>query len=648
MSVAAAKRTVASILVATMLASISLASGSVTAAEGPGPAAFVPVQPCRLLDTRIGPGTTIPAAGTLDVQVIDRCGVGDSAVAAALTVTVVRPESNGFLTLFPLGAAQPDTSSITYGRSQVVANSMLSQLGDQGSVSLFTLAGTHVVVDVSGYFVEAPAEGSAAGRFESVPIHRLIDTRLTGRPAPEGSIRVTPEVPPDAIAVAVNITTTSTTGPDFLTAFPAGSDLPIASVLNVDRGHQTRAAFTIVPISDSGFDVFTHNGNHVIVDIAGYFTGPSAPTSTDGLFVAAPPSRLVDTRLAVGSSGGPRLWDGGGREFAITTVTDGPVAAIAANVTVAQTEDAGFVAAHPARIDANGTSTVNYDSPARVAANMAIISVSQYGVGVDASEATHLIIDVTGWFTGSAMTATGAAPANHPPGDRRVTIISDSAMAGIRWNGALGGLQGFIPVAKLESCRRLVRASCRGRDGYRPATAEHEIGALPVAGREDILVIAVGYNDWHTHFSSDFDIVVGAARARGFHHIVWVNYMSRVGYTLPGTGERSNYGEMNAVLIDKVGSGEFPDVRIWDLDLYSTWSPGWFASDGVHETQLGSWGVADWISRHVRAFDDRPCVQPWVPGALVDDPCPNPDGLPESIGLPDIAGLYGLSPLDGL
>ncbi len=146
-----------------------------------------------------------------------------------------------------------------------------------------------------------------------------------------------------------------------------------------------------------------------------------------------------------------------------------------------------------------------------------------------------------------------------------------------------------------------------------------------------------GYNDWHEHFGSDFDAVVVAARRRGFHHIAWVDYRSTVGYSIPGSGgTRSNYGEMNRIIGDKIASGTFPEVRRWQFDDYTAGSIGWFHGDGVHETRFGSWGVADWLSRHVRAFDDRPCAQPVRPGGVIPDPCPDPDTMP----YPDIAALY--------
>jgi hypothetical protein len=246
-----------------------------------------------------------------------------------------------------------------------------------------------------------------------------------------------------------------------------------------------------------------------------------------------------------------------------------------------------------------------------------------------------------GWFTGSPATGSGAEVTNEPNPDRRVTIISDSTMAGIRWNGALGGFQGFTAVSKLESCRRLVAPSCRGREGYAPRSLVSELNSMPPVGPEDILLISTGYDDWYGRFSSDFDTVVATARARGYHHIVWATFVVSTRYRQPGS-LTPNYVAMNAVLAEKMASGRYPDVRVWDLNSYVASTDGWFYSDGVHETPLGSWGIADWVSRHVRAFDDRPCAQPLAPGEAIDDPCPNPETLPSTVGLPDIVGLYGL------
>lgn len=628
--------------------SLALVAATVVAPSGAAAAEtaagkFVPVRPCRLLDTRESPGTPLAARTATAVRVADRCGVGDGAVAAAVTLTVIGPDLSGYATVFPTGSERPVASVLNYATGETVANMQLVQLGSQGSVSVFTLQSSHFVVDVTGYFEPAGGGRSRSGRYEPIDTYRAIDTRATRRPAPGSAVRVQPIVPDGAIAVAVTITTADSRGPGFFAAYAAGEERPTASLLNVDAAGQTRSASAIVPISSAGFDVYTRSGDHIIVDVTGFFTGPDADRSSEGLFVATTPTRLVDTRLAASPAGGPRLWDRGTRQFDVTSITGGAVGAVAANVTVTNTEDRGYVVAYPARTGRPQTSTVNYDSGAATLATSSIVRVSTDGVAAYALEATHLVIDVTGWFTGSPVPAAGPAPANLRPPDRHVVIIGDSAIAGLRWNGAYGGLQGFVAAPRLESCRRLVQPSCRGREGYAPPTVIGEIVTLPTPSAEDILVIATGYNDWHTNFSSDFDVVVSLARVKGFHHIAWIDYRSHVGYTLPSSGgSHSNYGEMNRVIDEKIASGAFPEVRRWRFDQYTAPSVGWFHADGVHQTQLGSWAVADWISRQIRAFDDRPCVQPWTPGGSVADPCPPPELAAASRGLPNIAGLYGL------
>lgn len=616
-----------------------------SADDDPPTAAFVPVRPCRLIDTRgddpEAPRRPLRANTSIDVDVAGECGVPDHAVAAALTATVVSPQGAGYAVLYPDGSP-PDVSTVNYRGGDVVANLQLTRLAD-GGVRAYTLAPAHLVVDVTGYFrtVGDGRSDDGSGRYVPTAPERVLDTRSGDRPAGRSVIRVDAGVPDDATAVAVNLTTADTVGPDYFTAYAAGQRRPNASVLNVDGPFQSRAAAAVVPVEDGEFDVYTRFGNHIVVDVLGYFTGATDERSDDGLFVPIDPVRLVDTRGAAGASGGPRLWAGGAREFAVPGelgVDADDVAALAVNATVTATEDAGFVTLAAAGTRPPATSTVNHSSAQQTVANASIVGVSTRGIRATASESTHVVIDVTGWFTGTPVRASGDTPANNPPADRKVTIITDSAIAGVRWNGGLEGLQGFVVDHRMESCRRLVMASCRGREGYTPRNVVSEIRTLTDVGPDDILVIGTGYDDWWQRFSGDFDTVIEAARQQGFHHIAWTTYRPDVSYH--GLGEY--YALMNEVLWAKVASGAYPEVRIWDFATYTAGAQGWFTSDGIHLTRLGAWAVADWLSRHVRAFDDRPCVQPWAPGADLENPCPNPDPLPSERGFPDIVGLYNL------
>ncbi|HSJ91826.1 MAG TPA: hypothetical protein VK917_07140, partial [Ilumatobacter sp.] len=79
-----------------------------------------------------------------------------------------------------------------------------------------------------------------------------------------------------------------------------------------------------------------------------------------------------------------------------------------------------------------------------------------------------------------------------PP--RPAIVIGDSAISALRWvPGADNAIIGFDHTLDLESCRRLLAPSCRGREGRTPLTV-HE--ALAVHGDNyEVLVVAAGYND---------------------------------------------------------------------------------------------------------------------------------------------------------
>ncbi len=128
-------------------------------------------------------------------------------------------------------------------------------------------------------------------------------------------------------------------------------------------------------------------------------------------------------------------------------------------------------------------------------------------------------------------------------------FVSDSSLAVIRWNGQLGSLQGANITADLESCRRLIGVSCRGREGYAPTTAATRRGHRRPAPSTP-LVINVGYNDFSSTFASGFDAVVAAARSRGIPRIVWLD-LSGDG-RIPGAARTpsnpENYAVYNATV----------------------------------------------------------------------------------------------------
>ena len=94
----------------------------------------------------------------------------------------------------------------------------------------------------------------------------------------------------DAVAAVLNLTVTETRAAGYWTIFPPGTlgpgGRPLTSNTNASGPGQTVAVQAVVPLgANRTVQVFSQTGGHAIVDVFGYVTGPSSPSSTDGLFV---------------------------------------------------------------------------------------------------------------------------------------------------------------------------------------------------------------------------------------------------------------------------------------------------------------------------------------------------------------------------
>ena len=371
--------------------------------------AYVSVQPCRLADTRNSSGYAQLDSQTIQIPTRGVCGIPTNATSLALTLTVDRPSSAGFLTAWPADQTRPVVSNLNFRANQIRANSSITRVDSAGAFRVFTSIPSPVIVDVVGAFV--PASSSAAGRFVPRPPSRLYDSRSGGKLGARTSVTLPMPsgVPGDAIALALNVTVTESMGPGFVTEFPAGRVMPTSSILNVDQADQTRAAAGIFPVSTSGVSLYLSGGGHIVVDLLGYFTGPSAGAGTDGLFTAYDPTRLLDTRNASPLGNGVPLYPGGGLEMA--TSQGGTMAY---NVTSVN-GNMGFVTAYPAGTVRPSTSTVNSVGGGDVVANFAITQVSSRGIGFYSQMQTHLVADLQGWFSGPSASATQPPPVNTAP-----------------------------------------------------------------------------------------------------------------------------------------------------------------------------------------------------------------------------------------
>jgi cytochrome b561 len=81
-------------------------------------------------------------------------------------------------------------------------------------------------------------------------------------------------IPPEADAVAVNVTVTQPTAAGHITIYPSGIAVPLVSTLNYSAG-QTRANNAIVQLGAGGAIAVTcgqaAGTAHFIIDVVGYF-----------------------------------------------------------------------------------------------------------------------------------------------------------------------------------------------------------------------------------------------------------------------------------------------------------------------------------------------------------------------------------------
>jgi len=610
------------IVVSSVLVSMPSFEPAAAGAAAPAQASPVgtvlrPVQPCRLFDGRNTPDLGRIDATTWRIQITGRCGVPADTRAVAIGIIAVEARGAGFVTVRQSGVARPEASNLNFGPGNTVANSAVVQLGPSGAIDVYVSAQAALIVDVTAAFVDVGAE-TGAGRFIVTDPTRVLDTRQTGlRGTSEIALPLPAGVPSDATAVAVTVTAVDAAAPGFLTVFPAGTGRPNASVVNTDPFNTTRASAVFLPVTPAGFVIFRSMTTDVIVDVWGWFTGDSAAPSADGLFVPQSPTRAWDSRATLDP-----VHPGGTVERAIAPPG---AAAVVVNVTALESTQAGFVSIFAAGTVPGDVSSLNYRWRQPVAA-LAISRISDRGIGISSSGGAHMLVDVAGWFTGAPTTATQPPPSNAFSSEQsEVLFIGDSSFSGIRWNGALGYLQGARFDHRLESCRRLIGASCRGREGYAPSTVVTEVWSV-TPGRYSTAIIATGYNDWAGSFPIGLDAVIAATRAKGIDRVVWMTYRENVGYVSPSAASNaSSFALNNVILRAAVASGAYPELVLADWHQYTFTRPDWLTYDGVHFTQSGARAAAEYTSRVLAALERRPCPAGLGGATTAGGWCADPD-----------------------
>jgi len=120
----------------------------------------VPVEPCRLIDSRLRIGQEITDDTTHALFVWNRCGIPYDAVALLVTVTAVNPSGSGHLTVYSYTAPRPLASSLNFNRgltaSGLVLTKISTAISDQGQALRIHArvsdgGSLHWIVDVVAY-----------------------------------------------------------------------------------------------------------------------------------------------------------------------------------------------------------------------------------------------------------------------------------------------------------------------------------------------------------------------------------------------------------------------------------------------------------------------------------------------------------------
>ncbi len=130
---------------------------------------FVPLNPCRIIDTRLA-GGKILGGTTRNFVVVGTdfssqggyagsCGVDPDASAIAVTLTATKEDGRGNLIAWPYSGTMLTSSVLNYIASVDVANTTILPIcGGAGCDYAFSIYanvwGTHLVTDVTGYFIK--------------------------------------------------------------------------------------------------------------------------------------------------------------------------------------------------------------------------------------------------------------------------------------------------------------------------------------------------------------------------------------------------------------------------------------------------------------------------------------------------------------
>lgn len=349
-----------------------------------------------------------------------------------------------------------------------------------GTPYTFTVTASHALGTSAPSDPSDPVTPGVIGaEFYPVVQQRVYDSRIDGGPVSADAPRLIDLggalVPPEATAVAYNLTVTGQSASGFASVAPGDTPdtwQPQASTINWVRPAQTIANGYVSKTAVDTVKVFVGGTGsaQVIFDVVGYYvprgdlsvsasaTGGVTPAAA--VFVAMPPQRVYSSATAGGAilGGGPGTL-GSPVRVDLSSVLPVGASAVAFNLTATDTANTGYLLLAPGGQPPPQNASILNWTPSISLANASVValgtdrSVDVYAGGAGSAQ---FLLDVTGYFLPASLVPSGeTGTLFYPvlPARAYNSLTQEGLLLGNPATGGLGeprtvsvGLGGLLPM----------------------------------------------------------------------------------------------------------------------------------------------------------------------------------------------------------
>jgi outer membrane protein assembly factor BamB len=394
-------------------------------------ATYHPLTPTRILDSRDGTGGLSGKFSTNVARTFQVAGNGvvpTGATAVTGNLTVTEQSAYGYLYIGPIAMNNPTSSNLNFPAGDNRANAVSVALGTGGTggalgtlsityVSPWAGQTTHVVFDVTGYYTP----DMTGATYHPLSPTRILDSRNgTGGLSGKFSTNVARTfqvagagvVPSGATAVTGNLTVTEQSAYGYLYIGPIAMNNPSSSNLNFPAGDNRANAVSVAlgtggalgTLSITYVSPWAGQTTHVVFDVTGYYT----PDMTGATYHPLSPTRILDSRNGTGGLSG-KFSTNVARTFQVAGagVVPSGATAVTGNLTVTEQSAYGYLYIGPIAMNNPSSSNLNFPAGDN-RANAVSVALGTGGalgtlsityVSPWAGQTTHVVFDVTGYFT---------------------------------------------------------------------------------------------------------------------------------------------------------------------------------------------------------------------------------------------------------